>query len=143
MAAASPPRAEATPAPPTKAAAPPISAGAERAAAEKAFHEQALFDMEQRFANDARGDGRSAQVQAALTTELEVVLAPDSRVQTLDCKLNTCRIEVSFPSLDADKASFARILQRMDGPFAQYGLQVDHQQQGDGKVKTVLFLRLG
>jgi hypothetical protein len=122
---------------------PPLSAGAGRAAAEKAFHEQALFEMEQRFANDTRGDGRSAQVQAALTTELEATLAPDSRVQTLDCRLKTCRIEVSFASLDADKASFARILQRMDGPFAQFGLQVDHQQQSDGRVKTILFLRLG
>jgi len=49
---------------------------------------------------------------------------------------------MSFPTLDADKESFTRMLQRMEGPFSQFAMQIERQKQADGKVKTFLFLQL-
>jgi len=68
------------------------SIAAEREAAAKAFHEQALFVMEQKYATDERGDARSAKVQTELAQELQAALTTDARVQSIDCRLKTCRV---------------------------------------------------
>ncbi len=103
---------------------------------------ETVFEMQQKYDNDRQADRHAGEVRDAIDSSLKSALVEGSRVQSVECKLSTCRAVLSFPNIDADKASFRKVMDESDGPFAQYGLTANREKDADGSVTTTIFVNM-
>ncbi len=125
----------------TAVARPSASANAQRDV-QPAAHEQRVFELEQRFELDLPADTRAQGVGRVVRAELERALSGQGELRGVDCKLNTCRASLAFPTLDADQALFRKILAAGEGPFASFAMRAKRDVAPDGNVSTVLYFYL-
>jgi hypothetical protein len=104
--------------------------------------EQRQFEQEQKYENDAPPDRRATEVQRELDTELRRALVAGARLERVDCRKATCRADVIFPSLDANKESLQELMAPMESPFGRFGFNARHEKGDDGSIKTTLFVNL-
>jgi len=131
---AAPAPAQATPEAPAPEAPPPVSP--EELARQKAAWHEHMLEVQAGYESEARDPNWAREAQASITRALEKLPALSKGLRSLDCRSETCRLEVA----SEHQPEFEKQLPLL--PLGLRGLpsaQFDQQAEPDGKMRTVVY----
>ena len=105
--------------------------------------EKALFEAEQKFENDSPADRRAADVKSDMNDAFSRSLADGAALDSLECKLKTCRGVLTSTTSDVRERSLNKLGDDDKGPFAKYGFVVrSRETMPDGRSRATIFVDL-
>lgn len=127
--------------PPSSSAAPqalPEASGSDELARQKEEWRAHITEVEAEYQLEGRDAGWARETQSAITRALDGLPALSKGLRNVECRSETCRVEVvNDHHPDFDK-QLPLLSLRLDGlPSAQY----DHSPEPDGKVRTVVYFK--
>jgi hypothetical protein len=128
-----------TPAAPSAAADP--SSGSEEPA--RVDLEKVLFEAEQKFELDGLPDAQATRIKSELDNALTRSLAEGTALESVECKLKTCRAVLSSGTVAARESTLNKLGDDDDGPFAKYGFIIPSRETTPaGRARAIVFVNM-
>jgi hypothetical protein len=95
--------------------------------------------LESAFQASSSGPGASTELEAMLRTAFQDPRITGTRVETLECRLNRCRVELEFDDVEADKRVMRQLF--VDSDYIEMAMTAPVRvQKPDGKVSATIYL---
>jgi hypothetical protein len=105
--------------------------------------EKVLFEAEQKYELDGLPDAQATRIKGELKDALARSLAEGTALESVECKLKTCRAVVSSGTVTARESTLNKLGDDDDGPFAKYGFIIPSRETtAEGRSRAIVFVNM-